>query len=161
MVQVPVFGPAKGPPSPRFDRALPPDQEKDAFVLEIEEAACQIIGKMSDKEYLARRSISGTMPHLNRVLEEFGIHHEEYVVPPDVLATIEEKKRKAATKNATAAAESKKRKGMASPKVLAKRVKTSAAIVTPTVSAMSSAQASASAEGGLQTVPERLEPILF
>jgi hypothetical protein len=42
------------------------------------------------------------MPQLNRVLEEFGIHHEEYVVPPDVLAMIEEKKGKAATKNVTA-----------------------------------------------------------
>jgi hypothetical protein len=146
---------------PRFDWALPPDQDKDAFVLEIEEAACQIIGKMSDKEYLARRSVSGTMPRLNRVLEEFGIRHEEYVVPLDVLATIEEKKRKATAKNATAATESKKRKGMAGPKVLAKRVKTSAAIAAPTISATSSAQASASVEGGLQTVPERPGLILF
>jgi hypothetical protein len=47
MVQVPVFGPAEGLPFPRFDRALPPDQDKDAFILEIEEATHQIIGKMS------------------------------------------------------------------------------------------------------------------
>jgi hypothetical protein len=144
-----VFGLAEGLPFPRFDRALPPDQDKDAFVLEIEEAARQIIGKMSDKEYLAQRSVSGMMPRLNRVLEEFGIHHEEYVVPPDVLATIEEKKMKATAKNATTAVESKKRKGMAGPKVLAKRMKTSAAVATPTVSAVSSAQASTSVEGGL------------
>jgi hypothetical protein len=149
MVQVPVFSQTKGLPFPWFDRALPSDQDMDAFVLEIKEAARQIVGKMSDKEYLARRSISGMMPRLNGVLEEFGIHHEEYVVPLDVLATIEEKKRKVATKNATVAAESKKRKGMAGSKVLAKRMKTSAAITTPTVSAVSSAQASASAEGGL------------
>jgi hypothetical protein len=31
------------------------------------------------------------MPRLNRVLEELRIHHEEHSVPPEVLATIEEK----------------------------------------------------------------------
>jgi hypothetical protein len=43
------------------------------------------------------------------------------VVPPDVLATIEEKKRKAAAKNVTVVAKLKKRKGMAGPKTLAKK----------------------------------------
>jgi hypothetical protein len=45
------------------------------------------------------------------------------VVPPDVLAAIEEKKRKVATKNVTAVAKLKKRKGMAGPKALAKKLK--------------------------------------
>jgi hypothetical protein len=104
---------------------------------------------MSDKEYLAQRSASGTMPQLNRVLEEFGIHHEEYVVPPDVLATIEEKKRKAAVKNVTVVAELKKRKGMAGPKALAKKLKTSPIVAIPTISSTtSSAHASASAREG-------------
>jgi hypothetical protein len=52
------------------------------------------------------------MPRLNRVLEELGIHHEEHEVPPEVLATIEEKKRRATAKNATAIVETKKRKGV-------------------------------------------------
>jgi hypothetical protein len=169
MVQVPVFGPVEGLPLPRFDRVLPPDQDKKAFILEIEECAHQIVGKMSDKEYLARRSASGTMPRLNRVLEEFGIHHEEYLVPPNVLATIEEKKRKAAAKNVTAVAELKKRKGMAGPKALAKKLKTSTAVIIPIVSsAESSAHASASAregadgtgEGRADSIPEVDKPAL-
>jgi hypothetical protein len=44
------------------------------------------------------------------------------VVPPDVLAAIEEKKRKVATKNVTMVVKLKKRKGMAGPKALAKKV---------------------------------------
>jgi hypothetical protein len=87
---VPVFGSVEGLPFLRFDRVLLPDQDKKAFILEIKKFSHQIVGKMSDKEYLARRSASGTMPRLNRVLEEFGIHHDEYVDPPDVLAAIEE-----------------------------------------------------------------------
>jgi hypothetical protein len=89
------------------------------------------------------------MPRLNRVLEKFGIHHEEYVVPPDVLATIEETKRKAAAKNVTAMAESKKMKGMVGPKALAKKVKTCMVVAIPAISsAVSSAHASATAREG-------------
>lgn len=85
------------------------------------------------------------MPRLNGVLEELGIHHEERVVPQEVLNAIEEKKKKAATKNVTAAAESKKREGMGGPKALAKKQKASAVVTTP---AASSACASGSAEEG-------------
>jgi ABC-type Na+ efflux pump permease subunit len=89
------------------------------------------------------------MSWLNRVLEEFGIHHEEYMVPPDVLAAIEEKKRKATAKNVTVVAELKKRKGMAGPKALAKNLKTSTVVAIPTISSsVSSAHASASAGEG-------------
>jgi hypothetical protein len=52
------------------------------------------------------------MPRLNRVLEELGINHEEHEVSSEVLATIEEKKRRAAAKNATVTVETKKRKGV-------------------------------------------------
>jgi hypothetical protein len=76
----------------------------------VEDGACQIIGKISDKEYLERRVSEGSIPRHNRVLKELGIHHEEHEVPPEVLATIEEKKRKTAAKNVTAAMETKKRK---------------------------------------------------
>jgi hypothetical protein len=51
IVQVPVFGPAEGIPFLRFGRELPPGQDRCAFVMEIEEAARQIAGNMSDKEY--------------------------------------------------------------------------------------------------------------
>jgi hypothetical protein len=37
MVQVLVFGPAEGLPFPLFDRVLPLDQDKKAFILEVEE----------------------------------------------------------------------------------------------------------------------------
>jgi hypothetical protein len=53
-------------------------------VKSVEAGAHQILSEMSDKEYLAHRAITGTMPHLNRVFEEFGIHHEEH----DVLAKV-------------------------------------------------------------------------
>jgi hypothetical protein len=131
--------------------------------LEIKKFSHQIVGKMSDKEYLAWRSASGTMPRLNRVLEEFGIHHDEYVVPPDVLATIEELKRKAAAKNVTTVAELKKRKGTVGPKALAKKLKTSTAVAIPAISsAASSAHAFASAREGFVdgTSEDRADSIL-
>jgi hypothetical protein len=62
MVHVPVFGPAEGLPFPRFDRELPAGEDKKAFVAEVEEGARQIVGKMTDKEYLTRRAAEGTMP---------------------------------------------------------------------------------------------------
>jgi hypothetical protein len=43
---------------------------------------------MSNKEYLALRSIMGTMPHLNLVFEELGIYHKEHKVPAKVLKSI-------------------------------------------------------------------------
>jgi hypothetical protein len=88
------------------------------------------------------------MPWLNRVLEELGIHHEEYEIPPEVLASLEEKKKNAA-KNTTAAAKSKKRKGQMGPKALAKKLKVGSTSTAPRASPTSSSvQASASAREG-------------
>ena len=87
----------------------------------------EILGEMSDREYLVRRAIAGTMPRLNRVFEEFGIHHEEHEVPTKVYKSIEDKARKANTKNTTAMAEVRKRKGATASKVITKRRKTRAA----------------------------------
>jgi len=81
----------------------------------------EILGEMSDKEYLACRTIAGTMPCLNCVFEEFGIHHEEHDVPVKVHKSLEDKAKRATTKNATAAAEAKKRKGTGASKVISKR----------------------------------------
>jgi hypothetical protein len=85
------------------------------------------------------------MPRLNRVLEELGIHHEKHEVSPEVLATIEEKKRRATAKNATVTVKTKKRKGVA------KKQKTSVATDASASSVASSASysiwASANARG--------------
>jgi hypothetical protein len=50
----------------------------------VEVEAREILSEMSDKEYLAHRAIASTMPRLNRIFKEFGIHHEEH----DVLAKV-------------------------------------------------------------------------
>jgi hypothetical protein len=106
---------------------------------------------MTDREYLARRSIGGTMPRPNRVFEELGIHHEEHKVPLKVLASIEEKSKKTATKNTTATAELKKRKGASVSRATRKKQKTVASIATAsaTASSASSAGASADADEGI------------
>jgi hypothetical protein len=62
MVQVPVFGPTEGIPFPCFDRVLPTKQDRNTYVAEVEEAAREIAGAMSKKEYLACKSDAGTMP---------------------------------------------------------------------------------------------------
>jgi hypothetical protein len=86
--------------------------------------AREILSKMSDKEYLAHWALAGTMPRLNRVFEEFGIHHEEHDVPAKVHKSLEDKAKKATAKNATAAAEAKKRMGAGASKVVSKKQKT-------------------------------------
>jgi hypothetical protein len=60
------------------------------------------------------------MPWFNRVLEELGIKHDEYVFPSKVLLSLE-KKKDVAAKNVTAAVEAKKRKGTGTVKVVSKR----------------------------------------
>lgn len=99
--------------------------------------APKILVEMSDREYLMRRAIAGTMPRLNKVFEEFGIHQEEHEVPMKVTKFLEGKARKATAKNVTAVAEAKKRKGAKTSKVTTKRWKMKAA------SAAASADASA------------------
>jgi hypothetical protein len=99
------------------------------------------------------------MLRLNWVFEELGIHHEEHVVPPKVLASIEKKKQKATAKNATVAVESKKRKGQAGPKALSKNQKlvaTSAASASPTTSsAFASEEGSVEDTGGAHDASTR------
>jgi hypothetical protein len=83
--------------------------------------------------------------------EELGIHHEEHKVPSKVLASIEEKSKKAATKNATAIAELKKRKGASVSRATRKKQKIVASIATAyaTASSASSAGASTDADEGI------------
>ena len=109
---------------------------------------------MSDKKYLARRAIASMMPRLNRVFEEFGIHHEEHDVPVKVHKSLEDKAKRATTKNATAAAEAKKRKGTSTSKIISKRQKTAG--TSAAASAIASAEADEvvveNAGGGLASV---------
>ena len=81
------------------------------------------------------------MPWLNRVFEEFGIHHEEHHVPMKVHKSIEDKARKVVAKNVTAVAEVRKRKWTTAPKVISKRRKTRAASVASTAIASVAASA--------------------
>jgi hypothetical protein len=67
------------------------------------------------------------MPRLNHVFEELGIHHEEHKVPAKVPKSLEDKARKAATKNTTAVAKVKKRKGTGRAKAISKKLKVGAA----------------------------------
>ena len=83
-----------------------------------EAGACEILGEMSDWGYLAHRAIVGTMPWLNRVFKEFGIHHKKHDVPAKVHKSIEDKGRKAAAKNVTTMAAVMKRKGVLRPRSL-------------------------------------------
>jgi hypothetical protein len=146
MVNVPVFGPAKGVPFPRFGIELKEGEDKKSFAAMVEDGAREIVVKITDKEYLERKAVRGTMPRLNRVLEELGIHHEEHKVPTEVLAMIEEKKKKATAKNTMAAAESKKRKGIGASKVVTKKQKISMAGPSSAASSVSgSARASTDA----------------
>jgi len=46
---------------------------------------------MSEREFVARRTALGNMLWFNRVLEELGIKHDEYVVPSKVLLGLEKK----------------------------------------------------------------------
>ena len=120
MVQVPVFSPPEGIPFPRFNKSLSEDETKESFLDRVEASARRIVGKISEKEYVQRKTTLGKMPRFNHVFEELGIKYNEYVVPSDVLLGLE--KRKDASKN-VAAAESWKRRGGGATKTLAKRRK--------------------------------------
>ena len=121
MVSLPLFGDGVGVLFPYFDVKRVEDMTADEYVTSVEEGAHDILGELSDKEYLARRAIGGTMPHLNHVFEELGMHHVEHKVPVKVLKSIEDKAKKAATKNNTTAAESKKRRGIGVAKAVSKK----------------------------------------
>ena len=85
MVNLPVFGEAEGVPFPCFEIALSEEESPDDFVAVVEQEACEIVSDITDKEFPARRSIAGSMPRLNHMFEELGIHHTEHKVPAKVL----------------------------------------------------------------------------
>jgi FtsP/CotA-like multicopper oxidase with cupredoxin domain len=87
MVSLLVFSDGVGVLFTHFDVKRVEDVTASDFVATMEET-CEILGEMSNKEYLALRSIMGTMPHLNLVFEELGIYHKEHKVPAKVLKSI-------------------------------------------------------------------------
>jgi hypothetical protein len=148
MVQVPVFGPPEGLPFPRFGAGIPEDETKESFLDRVEVSARRIVGKISEKEYLQRRSALGTMPRFNRVFEELGIEYEDYVIPPDVLLGLEKKKD---SSKAVALAESKKRRGGGAVKQLAKKRRAEVVLETPVES--SSARSSGAESNSVASAP--------
>lgn len=90
LVSLHIFGPAKGLPFPRFGLELKEGENPEDYVADVE-GAREIVGRIYDKEYLARKATEGTMPRLNRVFEEIGVRHKEHTVPLEVLASIEDK----------------------------------------------------------------------
>ena len=59
MVNLPIFGEAEGVPFPRFKIALS-EESPDDFVAAVEQEARDIVGGITAKEFLARRSIMGS-----------------------------------------------------------------------------------------------------
>ena len=152
MVQVPVFGPPEGLPFPQFRAGLPEGETKESFLGRVEVSARRIVGKISEKEYLQRKSALGTMPRFNRIFEELGIEYNDYVIPPDVLLGLEKKKD---SPRAVALAESKKRKGGGAVKQLAKKRK--AEVLLEASMESSSARSSAAESNSVDSAPAEVE----
>jgi hypothetical protein len=51
-VKVPVYGPAEGIPFPRFEIELKAGEDKTEFAAMVEQGAREIVGEITDKEYL-------------------------------------------------------------------------------------------------------------
>ena len=72
MVSLPVFGEGVGVPFPCFGFEKKEGRAIEKLVKLTEAGAREILSKMSDREYLARRAIASTMSRLNRVLRSLG-----------------------------------------------------------------------------------------
>jgi hypothetical protein len=72
-----------------MERAM--DETDEEFVSTVEKSTSMIIGEISDKEYLSRHAIGGTMPRLNWVFEEMKVTYGERKIPDKVLKSIEDK----------------------------------------------------------------------
>jgi len=71
-VKLSVFGEEVGVPFPRFNIEHAADETETEFFSYVEQETREILGDVSDHEYLARRLIGGTMPRLNHVFEELA-----------------------------------------------------------------------------------------
>jgi len=71
MVNLPVFSEGVGVLFPQFGFQPKEGHAVEKIVKSMEVGVREILDEMSDKEYLARGAIVGTMPHLNHVFVEF------------------------------------------------------------------------------------------
>ena len=55
MVNIPIYGPAEGVPFPQFGIELSEGESTEDFMSSVEEGAREIIGDISDREFLLRR----------------------------------------------------------------------------------------------------------
>ena len=122
-----VFGSAEGEFYSCFYLTRVEDETNEEFVSEVEQSTSKILGEISEREYLSRRAIGGTMPRLNRVFEEMKVKYGDRKVPEKILKSVEDKatkaSRSAAAPIALVWAESKKRKEGDAPKAVAKKRK--------------------------------------
>ena len=68
-----VFGSVEGEFCPCLYLTRVEDKTDEEFVSEVEQSASKILGEISEREYLSRRTISGTMPWLNWVFEDMKV----------------------------------------------------------------------------------------
>ena len=90
-MNLPVFGSEKGEFVPCFNLKRAKDETDEELVRTMEKSASMIIGEISDREYLSRRVIGGTMPRLNHVLEEMKVTYGDQKIPDKILKSIEDK----------------------------------------------------------------------
>ena len=72
-MKLPVFGSTEGEFCPCFYLTRAEDETNEEFVSEMEQSASKILGEISEREYLSRRTIGGTMPWLNWVFEDMKV----------------------------------------------------------------------------------------
>ena len=72
-MKLPIFGSTEGEFYPCFYLTHVEDETDEEFVSEVEQSASKILGEISEREYLSRRTISGTMPWLNWVFEDMKV----------------------------------------------------------------------------------------
>ena len=126
-MKLPIFSIAEGEFCLCFYLTRMEDETDEEFVSEVEQSTSKILGEISEREYLSRRTIGGTMPWLNWVFEEMKVKYGDCKVPEKVLKSIEDKAAKASKSAvapvATAQAKSNKRKKTDTPKAVVKKRK--------------------------------------
>lgn len=95
-MMLPVFGGEEGELCPCFSLQHIEDEIDKEFITYVESTIALVLGELSDREYLTRRAIGGTMPLLNHILEEMKLKYGDCKVPKKVLKSIEDNAAKAA-----------------------------------------------------------------
>ena len=74
-MKLPIFGSAEGEFCPCFYLTRAEDETDKEFVIEVELCISKILVEISEREYLSRCAIGGTMPRLNWVFEEMKVKY--------------------------------------------------------------------------------------